>query len=96
MIVMCYFCGEKIISSVYRNSTCPNCGKELKICFNCEFYSPGSQWDCRESISEPVREKDRANFCDFFSLNSERKGEVEDMSKKEKARSQFKNLFNDD
>ncbi len=68
----CHFCGTEIPNprEVYRNSTCPGCGKDLKICLNCRFYSPGAHWDCSESIDEPVRDKDRANFCTFFSFGT--------------------------
>jgi hypothetical protein len=68
----CHFCGTEIKNprEVYRNSTCPSCQKDLKICLNCRFYSPGAHWDCTETIDEPVNDKDRANFCTFFSLRS--------------------------
>jgi hypothetical protein len=66
----CYFCGAVIEEKVYRGSVCPQCGRDLKSCVNCEFYSPGSHWDCRETISEPVKDKERANFCDFFRLSN--------------------------
>lgn len=64
----CHFCGTEIPNprEVYRNSTCPKCGKDLKICLNCRFYSPGAHWDCSETIDEPVADKDRSNFCTFF------------------------------
>lgn len=35
---------------------------------HCEFYDPASHWECRESIPERVKDKDRANFCDYFRL----------------------------
>ncbi len=62
----CYYCGTDFEAPVYRSSVCSSCGKDLKICLNCRFYSPGSHYDCRETISEPVRDKERANFCDYF------------------------------
>ncbi len=64
----CTFCGAAIENprEVFRMSTCPGCGKDLKICLNCKFYSPGAHWDCSETIDEPVRDKDRGNFCTFF------------------------------
>ena len=34
----------------------------------CQLPQKGLQWDCRESIAEPVRDKERANFCDYFRL----------------------------
>ena len=92
----CYFCNSSLPEdiSIYRTSTCPSCGKDLKICRNCKFYSPGSHWDCRETISEPVRDKENANFCDFFVLSISKKTSA-DSDKIKKARSQFDSLFND-
>ncbi len=51
---------------VFRSSTCPGCGKDLKICLNCRFYRPGAHQDCLETVPDPVTEKDSANFCDYF------------------------------
>lgn len=94
---MCYFCGASIDTDakIYRSSTCPSCGKDLKICLNCRFYDPAAHWQCRETIPDPVREKDRANFCDYFQLNTAGAARAED-SKSGKAREQFKNLFGDE
>jgi hypothetical protein len=66
----CTFCGTAIDNprEVFRSSSCPGCGKDLKICLNCRFYSPGVHWDCSETIDEPVADKDRANFCTFFAF----------------------------
>jgi predicted RNA-binding Zn-ribbon protein involved in translation (DUF1610 family) len=72
----CHFCGTAIENprEVFRSSYCPSCGKDLKICLNCRFYSPGSHWDCSESIDEMVRDKDRSNFCTFFSFRASTPG----------------------
>ena len=65
----CYSCGTELeIDRVYRTSECPGCGKSVKVCKNCKFYEPGAQWDCRETISEPIRDKDRVNYCEYFQL----------------------------
>ncbi len=68
----CHYCGTVVENprEVYRSTTCDSCGKDLKVCLNCRFYSPGAHWDCSESIDELVKEKDRANFCTFFSFGS--------------------------
>jgi hypothetical protein len=68
----CHFCGTTIENprEVYRNTTCSSCGKDLKICLNCRFYSPGAHWDCSETIDEMVKDKDRSNFCTFFSFRN--------------------------
>ena len=92
----CFFCGREIGGSekIYRSSLCPDCGKDLRICYNCKFYAPGYQWDCRETISELVRDKDSANFCDFFSFAGQ--GGKNTNQDKEKARSVFEKLFNEE
>ncbi|POR05287.1 hypothetical protein AU468_02015 [Alkalispirochaeta sphaeroplastigenens] len=53
-----------------RSEECPRCFQPLRCCRNCGFYSSGSHWDCRETVSEQVLDKERANFCDFFRLNT--------------------------
>jgi predicted RNA-binding Zn-ribbon protein involved in translation (DUF1610 family) len=65
---VCHACGQGLDPnlSIVRSSLCPACGRDLKVCLNCVFYSPTAHWECRESISERVAEKDKANFCDWF------------------------------
>ena len=93
----CYFCGADAGGEkVYRNTLCASCGKELRICLNCSFYSPGAQWDCRETISEAVQDKERANFCDWFSPASSSSQKIRSTALKTKAkdaRSDFDKLF---
>ncbi len=90
----CYNCGKEFEVKVYRNTECSSCGKDAKVCLNCRFYSPGSHWDCSESIREAVREKDRANFCDFFELASNFTGNS-GKNKEDKAKNAFNSLFGD-
>jgi len=90
----CYFCGSVLPETleIGRSTACPSCGKDVKICLNCTFYAPGAHWDCRETISEPVREKERANFCDFFSPSTKpRKPQANGSATK--AKKQFNSLF---
>ena len=89
----CYFCGTEFDPPVYRTTVCSSCGKDLKICLNCKFYSPGSHYDCRETISEPVRDKERANFCDHFQAGSNFRGETGE--KESSAKKAFGDLFGD-
>jgi len=90
----CYNCGKEFEVKVYRNTECPSCGKDAKVCLNCRFYSPGSHWECSESIREAVREKDRANFCDFFELGSNFR-ESKGKDKVDTAKKAFESLFGD-
>jgi len=93
--MICPFCladyGE---GAIYRTTVCSSCGKDLKVCLNCLFYSPGSPYDCREPVSEPVVEKNRANFCDFFQPGGDRIGVKGDLKQKE-SRKAFDSLFGD-
>jgi len=95
----CHFCKTVLEDNleVFRSTLCPACSKDLKICLNCVFYSPGDHWDCRETIEEAVREKDRANFCSFFSFMevSAADGGQKSGISHEKARKEFENLFGD-
>jgi hypothetical protein len=102
----CYSCGHELDEKleVFRSTLCPNCGKDLKVCLNCEFYSPGAHWDCRETIDEHVKDKDRGNFCSFFSFKSGVSGDPAGDpsggrgfdSRRERAKEDFKSLFSDE
>ncbi|HNQ98181.1 MAG: hypothetical protein JW875_07100 [Spirochaetales bacterium] len=68
---MCWKCGKAIIAEhpVGRTLTCETCGQDIRSCKNCAFYSPQSFHECAESVEDPVRDKERANFCDLFRIN---------------------------
>ncbi len=92
----CAFCGHVLDDSmeIFRSSTCPGCGRDLKVCLNCRFYRPGSHWDCLETIQEPVAEKDRSNYCEFFRFKSSAPAEVESRAR-DTAKDAFNKLFGD-
>jgi len=88
----CHFCSASLEAPIYRSSECPQCGKDSKICLNCHFYSETSHWECRESISEAVREKDRSNYCDYFKLSE---SEQKESGSNENTTDAFNKLFGD-
>ena len=96
----CSSCGSSYPDNmrVYRQTLCEHCGADMKVCLNCRFYDTAAQYECRETIPEAVRIKDRANFCDYFQLRpgdgSSGAGETR-AGKLDEARSQFNNLFGD-
>ena len=49
-----------------RLEECRKCGAELHVCKLCEWYSVSVAKHCRETIAEEVKDKERANFCDYF------------------------------
>lgn len=96
---MCWYCGNPITDEtpIARSARCLDCGKDLRSCKNCGFFLPGSRGDCRESGAEPQSDKERANFCDWFSVDEKYRRKSEGQSgEKDKAsasRAAFENLF---
>ncbi len=51
-----------------RREQCPHCNNELHVCRQCQHFDQRVSDQCREDRAEQVREKGRANFCDYFEL----------------------------
>ena len=65
----CWKCGGSLASltlPLRRLEECPKCHAELHVCRMCVDYDTSVAKHCREPIAEEVREKTRANFCDYF------------------------------
>ncbi len=88
----CPYCSNLVTLPIGRSTICPSCKKELHSCLCCEYYSPSSHWDCRENINDPVTDKERGNFCDFFMLKT-KPTETKNTSKAEEARKKLEALF---
>ncbi len=56
-------------SKVLKRETCPKCDADLHVCKNCRFYDPGKHNQCAEVQAEWVRDKEAANYCDYFVPN---------------------------
>ncbi len=69
MDVFCFSCRKKNSSQgkIGFRDECLQCRSDLHVCKNCEFYDKKVYNECRETSADVVREKERANFCDFFS-----------------------------
>ena len=93
---ICAQCGSELSETIQivKSSSCPNCRADLKTCTNCSFYKPGSHWDCTETISEAVRIKDKANFCDYFRYNRNQNPDKSSYNAQtDSARDNFSKLF---
>jgi hypothetical protein len=69
MPLVCWKCGaslEALSLPLQRLDECKQCGAELHVCKLCEWYSTSVAKHCREPIAEEVKDKERANFCDYF------------------------------
>jgi hypothetical protein len=67
--LVCWKCGASLAAlslPLRRTDECRSCGAPLHVCKLCEFYDVTVSKQCREPIAELVREKDRANYCDYF------------------------------
>ncbi len=51
-----------------RSETCFQCRMDLRVCLNCEHFDQRAAYQCRERRAEPVMEKERANFCEYFEM----------------------------
>ena len=69
--VQCFSC-KKVSSweNLARRDECPYCSADMHVCLNCQFFSESHHHQCRESQAEYVKEKDRANFCEYFAPSS--------------------------
>ncbi len=96
-MAQCFFCGAEIPAKtkIYRNTLCDHCGNPLKICRNCTFYDSGAPHECLEHISEPVRDKEAANFCEFFVLDPYAGSGKHIPQDHTKAKDDFNSLFSD-
>ncbi|MGP1530784.1 MAG: hypothetical protein ACTTI5_01155 [Treponema sp.] len=92
---MCWKCGKNIEAGtqIFRNSECPECKSDLHSCRNCKFYESGAHYDCKESVDFPVNDKERANFCDYFSVRFDFSSNAKKNDKIDAARNAFNNLF---
>lgn len=67
--LVCWKCGTSLADytlPLRRLEECRKCGAELHVCRLCEWYSTAVAKHCREPIAEEVKDKERANFCDYF------------------------------
>lgn len=64
----CHACKKEIPgeAKVGHKDDCHSCGADLRCCLNCLFYDRAVSKQCRETIAELVREKEKANFCEYF------------------------------
>lgn len=68
----CWKCGADLAGvplPLSRLAECPKCRAYLHACRQCEFYDPRLTSKCREDRAEEVRDKEGANFCDWFKPN---------------------------
>jgi hypothetical protein len=65
----CFHCGGpiEVKERVGFHASCPACDRPAHVCRNCNFYDTAYNNECRETQAERVVDKDRANFCEYFT-----------------------------
>lgn len=67
--LVCWKCGAALADlslPLRRLDECPQCRAELHVCKLCLDYDVSKAKHCREPTAEEVRDKEHANFCDFY------------------------------
>jgi len=86
----CFACDDSIELAAgervgFRDS-CDRCGGDLHVCRNCSHHDPGCYNECRESSSERVGDRERANRCEYFVPSDRGGGEAAAAAEAGKAR----------
>jgi hypothetical protein len=91
---ICHACKKElqIGREAGRRDECPACGADIHCCLNCAHRDPAVSKQCREPAAELVKEKGRANYCDFFSF-SETKTAADGGNAESAARKTLDDLF---
>jgi hypothetical protein len=89
----CYHCGRQVelTERIAFREECPGCGRFLHVCLNCAFYDTAFNNQCREPQAERVVDKDRANFCEYFSPQKPR--QTAGLTRQDAARAKLEALF---
>lgn len=96
--MVCWKCGTKlknVLLPFSRYEDCATCKADLHVCLSCRFYDPLINDSCREDRAEFVLDKDKANFCDYFKVNTHAY-KRKDMSEAQRAKRKLAELFGED
>ena len=71
-MLQCRHCGAAVTVSepIPREASCEKCLRDLHACVNCRHYDPSYHNSCRETEAEMVQDRERRNFCEFFSFTT--------------------------
>jgi len=97
MTLLCWKCGHQIQypsgSRVANRDSCPKCDADLHACRNCRLYDPAKHNQCSEPQADWVRDKEAANYCDYFQPNLVLMAGNEPSSPPDNAKKKFDSLF---
>ncbi len=71
-MLKCYKCNKELPISLGEKISfkeeCPKCAADLHCCAMCIYYDTSYYNDCKESNAERVLDKEKNNFCEYFSI----------------------------
>ncbi|AGH95594.1 hypothetical protein [Pseudobdellovibrio exovorus] len=90
--LICFHCNKAntVTAKISFREECLHCRSDLHVCKNCDFYDVKSYNECREPSAEVVRDKEKGNYCDFFTV---RKGGSGPMDEKARLKAAAEALF---
>lgn len=71
--LVCWKCGaglKDLPQPLGRRAECPTCGAELHVCKLCRHFDTAKAKQCRELAADEVKNKTRANFCEWFQART--------------------------
>lgn len=91
----CHACKKELSlgREIGRRDECPHCHADLRCCSNCRFFGRSAPKQCKEPNAELVREKEKANFCDYFSFADRPAEESPSLSQQAASRTALDDLF---
>jgi hypothetical protein len=94
----CWKCAEelKITGKPERKEVCSRCNAYLRCCYNCQFYDPSASQQCREPQVDLVKDKERANFCEYFVFVTYKRTRKEKNPSKNDIKKKLNSLFKDE
>ena len=69
--LQCQHCGAPVTFAepIPRDAECESCRRDLRACRQCRHYDLAYNNACTEPMADPVEDKSRRNFCEFFYFN---------------------------
>lgn len=87
---LCFKCRKPVtVEKISFREECPQCRSDLHVCLNCIFSDEGKANKCREPQADYVKERDKANYCEYFRF----KDDQAKKSAKEEAEKLWENIF---
>ena len=75
MEVKCFSCQKFFeidhTQAIARSEECPHCYASVRSCKMCEFYDVKAYNECRESSADRLVEKEKSNFCDYYTIDTQ-------------------------